>query len=125
MFSKGLWSGIFVWSGSTENSLGLCSGRSQEVLWATPPILQRQELPGSFGLFTGFTTNRVLMLGLAIRGNAYDAQGWKLGGAFKYTGNFKQFLCRWNKIQILYDKHTCSMCEFVNLIQIRTLGIRV
>lgn len=49
----------------------------------------------------------------------------ELEGAFKNPGNCKQFLCHKYKIKIFSDKHAGLACEFVNLIQIRTLGVRV
>lgn len=119
---KDLWSGFFVLLGSTENSLDLA-----------------QRDPGKLcgPLFPHIRVHRFLTLGLlAGLRPAELMSGWQseeclrcievgVGRSFQAYRKLKQFLYHKYKIQILYDKHAGSVCEFVNLIQIRTLGVRV
>lgn len=61
-------------------------------------------------------------LGNAQSEETHRDRSW--GELSKIQGSFKQFLCYKYKIKILSDKHVDLVCEFVNLMQIRTLRVR-
>ena len=67
-------------------------------------------------------TKAALNLGNAQSEEMHRDRSWE--ELSKIQGNFNQFLCYKYKIKILSDKHVDSVCEFVNLMQIRTLRVR-